>query len=313
VSAPELLLILERRVAALRTPRPDLEDALSLQELLIRTVLTSARPPRAHPFPLPKEHLATRVRSGVPLLDDQPAFVDVHYAADLFSRLVDALQIRDDSDLQTRLSDLVNGTDKIDPERLFGEAFVQHHDHLIEIAQLANVDPELLETLARVAVAPLLRAYAEQLMPLVERADDGTPERAVWAAGYCPICGSWPGLGELRGIELAQWLRCSACGSAWRTQRLACPYCANDDFRSLGSLTIEGEARFRIAVCERCNGYLKVCNAFDPAPAELLALDDAVSLHLDVAAIDRGYRRPDGSGFVIELAVPEAEWVEELA
>jgi hypothetical protein len=41
-------------------------------------------------------------------------------------------------------------------------------------------------------------------------------------------------------------------------------------------------------------------------------LDDAATLHLDVAAIERGYRRPVGSGFAIELALPEQEWLEEL-
>ena len=49
-----------------------------------------------------------------------------------------------------------------------------------------------------------------------------------------------------------------------------------------------------------------------PPPPELLALDDVASLHLDVAAIERGYHRPVGSGFRIELAVPEQAWVEEL-
>jgi hypothetical protein len=58
---------------------------------------------------------------------------------------------------------------------------------------------------------------------------------------------------------------------------------------------------------------LKVGNAFDPPPAELLALDDALSVHLDLAAIERGYHRPGGTGFTIELAAPEDEWVEELA
>ena len=66
-------------------------------------------------------------------------------------------------------------------------------------------------------------------------------------------------------------------------------------------------------MCEHCSTYLKVGNAFDPPPPELLALDDVASMHLDVAAIERGYHRPPGSGFSIELAVPEAEWVEELA
>jgi hypothetical protein len=44
-----------------------------------------------------------------------------------------------------------------------------------------------------------------------------------------------------------------------------------------------------------------------------LPLDDVASLHLDLAAIERGYQRPAGTGYQIELAVPDAEWVEELA
>lgn len=286
-----------------------------MQELLIRTSLSSARPAEAQAFPLPREHLVVRIREGVPLLHDQPVSLDVHFAADLFSRLVNALQDRQNDDLQTRLDALVEATTggRIDPERLFGEAFVQHQDHLAEIAIQAAVDPELLLTIAGQSVAPLLRAYAARLDALIERTDDGAPDGAAWTRGYCPVCGGWPLLGELRGVELAQWLRCTACGSAWRTQRLACPYCANHGYRSLGTLTVEGEQRFRIAVCERCKGYLKVCNAFDPAPAELLALEDVVSLHLDVAAIERGYHRPIGTGFRMELGLPDQEWVEELA
>jgi FdhE protein len=76
---------------------------------------------------------------------------------------------------------------------------------------------------------------------------------------------------------------------------------------------VDGEPRFRINVCERCKGYLKVGNAFDPPPPEFVALDDVLTMHLDIAAIERGYQRPTGSGFSIEVAVPEQEWLEELA
>lgn len=310
----ELPLLLDRRLAALRKSRPELDDVLDLQEQLIRAALTSARPAQAQPFPLPREQLAHRIRSGVPLLHDQPASVDVHYAADLFSRLVNVLQQREDPELQSGLDALVSAatTGGMDPERLFGEAFVQHGEHVAEIAVQFDVDADLLATIAAQAVAPLLRAYAERLLPLIERLDDGAAESAVWQQGYCPVCGGWPSLAELRGVELAQFLRCAACGSGWRSRRLFCPYCGNDDFNTLQTLTIDGEKRFRISVCERCKGYLKVANAFDPPPPELLALDDTASLHLDVVAIERGYHRPGGTGFFIELAVPEDEWVEEL-
>ncbi len=314
LATQDLTLLLDRRVAALQKANPDLREALELQARLIRASLTAVRAPEAHPFALPREHLTARVREGVPLLHDQPAHVDVPFAADLFSRLVDILAERDDPHLRSRLDALVSAATGglLDPERLFGEAFVQHQDHVAEIASQIGVDAELLRTLASQAVAPLLRAYADHLLPLLARIDDGTSQGAAWQQGYCPVCGAWPILAELRGVELARYLRCAACGSGWRSPRLFCPYCANEDYQSLGTLTIEGEQRFRIGVCERCKGYLKVCNAFDPPPAALLALEDAASVHLDVAAIERGYHRPGGAGFAIELAVPEDEWLEEL-
>jgi len=314
-SPGDLLLLLDRRLAALRKSQPEIADVLDLQEQLVREALTSARPPLAQPFPVPREQLADRIRTGVPVLHDQPAHVDVHFAADLFSRLVNLLQQREDAELRSGLDALVEAATngRLDPERLFGEAFVQHADHLAEMALQNGVDADLLATVTAQAVAPLLRAYAERLLPLVERMDDGSAEGAIWQRGYCPVCGSWPALAELRGVELSLFLRCAACGSGWRWKRLGCPYCGNDDYRSLETLTIEGERRFRISICERCKGYFKVGNAFDPPPAELLTLDDVASLHLDVVAIERGYHRPGGSGFSIELAIPEDEWVEELA
>ena len=316
MSAPaDRLLLLDRRVAALRNTRPDLADAINLQDTLIRTVLTSARQAEAQPFPLPRDHIVARLREGIPLLHDQPVGLDIHYAADLFSRLVDAFLKRDDPDMSPRLEMLVHAATGglLDPQQLFSEAFVHHDDHLAELATAAGVDAELLSAVASQSVAPLLRAYAARLQPLIEQADDGTLRGAAWTRGYCPICGGWPLIGELRGVELAQWLRCAACAHGWRGQRLTCPFCGNEDYRSLGTLAVEGEQRFRVTICERCNGFLKVGNAFDPAPAELLALDDVASLHLDLVAIERGYQRPPGSGYRIELAMPETEWLEELA
>ncbi|MBV9172881.1 MAG: formate dehydrogenase accessory protein FdhE [Chloroflexi bacterium] len=307
--------LLDRRLSSLRNSRPELEPALDLQELLIRTTLGAVRPPQAEPLLVPRERAASYIRSGVPLLHDQPVTLDVHFAADLFSRLVNALQQREHAELGPRIQALVAAATGglLDPQRLFAEAFVQHEEHLVELALQADVDAELLTTLAHWAVAPVLSAYSNQIMTIVDNLNDGTLRGAAWQRGYCPVCGAWPLLGELRGVELAEFLRCSGCAVAWRWQRLACPYCGNDDYRTLQTLQVEGERRFRINVCERCGGYLKVGNAFDPLPAALLSLDDIVSMHLDVVAIERGYQRPGGTGFAIELAVPEAEWLEELA
>src|SRR5262245_16082577 len=112
-----LLPLLNRRVAVLRKSRPDLDEALRLQQAIISTQLDSAHPPNVNVFPLPRQHVAARVQDGVPLLHQQPATVDIHYAADLLARLVQALSPRFDVLMGLATSGRLN------PEHLFGEAF----------------------------------------------------------------------------------------------------------------------------------------------------------------------------------------------
>lgn len=306
---------LQRRLEALARTRPDLEGALPLQGALIRESLGLARRPEVHLFPLPRERVRHKVQEGQPLLHDEPAFVDLHYAAELFSRLLNIVAAQPNPDTQARVAPLVAAATegRLDPNVLFTEAFVQHRDHLTEMALSAGVDEDFLGALAFLAVAPLLRAHASRLEPILLLLEDPAPDWLAWTRGYCPVCGGWPLLGELRGVELRQQLRCAGCGRGWRCRRMVCPYCGTDDYRQLRTLQVDGEQRFKLQVCEHCHGYLKIGNAFDPPPAELLALDDLASMHLDVAAIERGYVRPSGSGFRIELTVPESAWAEELA
>ncbi|HYY88756.1 MAG TPA: formate dehydrogenase accessory protein FdhE [Chloroflexota bacterium] len=304
-----LIDLLDRRLHQLHTSRPDLETAVQVQGVLLRQTLSSPREPLVEPFPLPRERLLAKLHTGIPALHDEPASVDVDYAAELFGRLLDSLSDWEkpaDPFSRVRVQALADAaaSGRLDLDRLFTEAFVQHPDHLAELAGLAGVDHDLLPTLARQAVAPLLQAYARHLLPLIERGP-------AWERGYCPVCGGWPVLAELRGVEQAQHLRCSACGSAWRARRLACPYCGTDDSRLLHTLRVAGEECFSVSVCDQCRGYLKVGNGFDPTPSTLLPLDDLASMHLDLVAIERGYERPAGSGFRIELGVPgedEEEW-----
>jgi FdhE protein len=297
----ELLAELERRLARLRETRSDLDPgALALQGALIRARLEMLEPDLPG-LRLPAEVALERLRSRTPLLHQAPAFVDVGWAAGLFGRLVEvaAEHSAESHALQTALDEGL-----LDTESLFQEAFVQHREHVAHLASEAEVDADQLFSLAWLAVSPMLAGYARQLQPYLDRG------LSVWDRGYCPVCGAWPILGELRGVELAQFLRCGSCGAGWRSRRLFCPYCGTDDYHLLQTLQVEGEQRFRLSVCERCHGYLKVGNAFDPPPAALVVLDDVASLHLDVAAIERGYQRPTGAGFRLELAVPESS--EEL-
>jgi FdhE protein len=113
----------------------------------------------------------------------------------------------------------------------------------------------------------------------------------AWDRGYCPVCAAWPALAELVGPEKRRVLRCVRCGSAWSWLVLLCPYCGNDDHRTLGTIVEPGSSQ-RIDVCERCHGYVKATPSYAPSSAVRLVAEDTATLDLDVAAADRGYRRP---------------------
>lgn len=117
-----------------------------------------------------------------------------------------------------------------------------------------------------------------------------------WRRGECPTCGALPTLGELvtvaegRGRRLA----CGCCRTRWTFDRVACPFCGNADAQQLGSLEVEQEPGLRLDVCEACKGYVKVATG---AGDTELFLADWPTLHLDVLARDRGYRRLGASLF----------------
>lgn len=153
------------------------------------------------------------------------------------------------------------------------------------------LDP--LRSLLQLAAQPVLWTVAEQAATLVDL------DR--WQRGYCPVCGAWPLYGELVGPQRERHLRCGRCGAGWVWAILLCPYCGNDDHRTLGTLgNPEDREHRRVDVCERCTGYLKAIASYSRAPAPLLAAEDAATVHLDVAARERGYARP---GLVPDPAV----------
>jgi FdhE protein len=342
-----VLRLLDERVATLKTYHADLSSSIELQGELIRCALTSPRAPLVQPFPLTRDQLAARVIDGIPLLHDQTISIDVPFASDLFDRLLDLLrwhgELEDKPRLERIAAELAGG--RLDRERLFSEGFVQHDDHVAEIALRASVAFNLLGMLARQSVAPVLQAYAQRLVPLLKpvstSAGTGDGNAPPWTRGYCPVCGAWPILGELRAdqpsgpglnrqaeslastrdmqpdVEARLWFRCGACGCDWRARREVCPFCGQSPQACPGGLTalfFESEALapfFDLRICEHCNTYLKVRHTLEPLVSELLILDDAASRHLDLIAAERGYQRPHGSGFRIELGLPDDEWLDE--
>jgi FdhE protein len=187
-------------------------------------------------------------------------------------------------------------TAELDVGPLLDDALNGDTDAIARAAAAGRYDPTAFAQLIELALQPVLWEAAARSAALTD------VDR--WDRGYCPVCGSWPALAELVGAEKRRVLRCGRCGTAWSWLVLLCPYCGNDDHRTLGTLSEEassvptsstsGESRSkdRVDVCERCHGYVKSIATFHSVPTPRLGAEDAATVHLDVGAREAGYVRP---------------------
>jgi FdhE protein len=175
------------------------------------------------------------------------------------------------------------------------QAAVQQDDARVDaLAREAGADVHVVRVAAQMAALPLLQACGRRLAGHVPPS---------WWEGYCPVCGAWPVLAEYTGLERKRQLRCGRCGTGWAIPLLRCVFCDETDHEHLGYLTPETEATRRVEVCNSCHGYLKGLTTVRGLPPWAILLEDLATVPLDIAAIERGYHRPDRPGYALEAQV----------
>jgi FdhE protein len=107
--------------------------------------------------------------------------------------------------------------------------------------------------------------------------------------GRCPVCNAKPSIASI-DEENRRRLFCSFCGTSGHFKRIGCPVCLNADTSKLNIIMIEDEKGLRIDTCDACGSYIKtieagLMNELNPD------VSDLISLHLDIIAQDKGYRR----------------------
>jgi FdhE protein len=182
-----------------------------------------------------------------------------------------------------------------DAVALLAAAVRQDRAGIGAFAEADGVDPKALAAVADLAALPLLYSCARLLAHRVPR---------FWPHGYCPICAGWPILSERRGLDRTRRLRCGRCAGDWEVEWLCCIYCGEREHERLGSLILEDRGeRLKVETCASCRGYLKSVATLQEIPAFELLLQDLETIELDLVALDRGYCRPQVSGFLLDVRV----------
>jgi len=243
---------------------------------------------------LDEDSAARAIREGVPLLQAGRLSLDPDEVREELRRA--ARNLAETSELGTpaQRSAEVLASALIDLAPLLGPALDGDAAAIEREALRLELDPAALAQLLALALQPFLWEATARLGTLTDL------DR--WDRGYCPVCGAWPSLAELVGPEKRRVLRCVRCAAAWSWFILLCPYCGNDDHRTLRMLTEEGAAQ-RIDVCERCHGYVKAVPTYTSVSGPRLVAEDVATVDLDVAATAAGYRRP-GEVDVATAGVP---------
>jgi FdhE protein len=172
------------------------------------------------------------------------------------------------------------GKNRINLMGLFKEGVDE--EKVEQIAKELGLDKKVFFFLIHNSIRPSIEAAVEKLFHEINT--------ETWMKGHCPVCGSLPHLSLLKEEVGKRFLVCSYCGHQWQSDRIVCPFCNNKDQESLHYFTGEGEETHRIDLCDNCRQYIKTIDYRNLQESDPV-LEDLATLHLDILASQKGYKR----------------------
>jgi FdhE protein len=281
---------LRKRIQQLKEKRPGYEEILAFYQK-IKEAQEGIKPClRIEPLQLKKEWQELLKREGFPLLEKKDFPLDIESSITLFHSLCQtgeeanphmAEQVR-------KIKGILNRKE-IDLQKLLRKGFEEKR--VEEIADEHKLDKKIMLFFLRESIKPSIQAGVAKL--------SNEMDSETWLKGVCPICGSLPHLALLKEEVGKRYLLCSFCGYQWRVGRLFCPFCNNQEQESLHYFYGEGEEAHRIGLCDKCHQYIKTIDLrkieeIDPV------LEDLATLHLDILASHKGYKRAVPNPWITE-------------
>jgi FdhE protein len=233
---------------------------------------------------LTQEQALPKWDQGIPLLRGETLPLDAAAVARRWQHLCSAAQRRQENPAAKAVAD-VQRRGALDVGQLTQGILSAQPEVVHAQAAALGLDAGLTATILRLTLFPVLSSINETTAPW--------RTGRAWKYGYCPTCGSWPLLGEFRGLEQTRFLRCGFCAASWEFPRLRCPFCHTADHRQLGYFYIETEeSKYRAATCDTCRGYVKMISSLAELPPARLLVADLATMHLDLVAAERGFAPP---------------------
>jgi FdhE protein len=273
---------LKRRIQQIKKKRPGYGEILDFYQRVRDEQEKTKASLAIEPIRLKKEWKDLLAKEGFSILEKKDFPIDIEASFSLFQSLC---QIGKEANPymteQIKKIEENIGNNRIDLKGLFKEG--SNGEKAEQIANELGLDKKVFLFLIHNSIRPSIEAAVEKVLNELNTKS--------WTKGYCPVCGSLPHLSLLKEEVGKRFLLCSYCGYQWQIERIVCPFCNNKDQESLHYFTAEGEETYRIDLCDKCHQYIKTIDLraigeIDPS------LEDLATLHLDVIASQKGYKRP---------------------
>lgn len=274
---------IKKRIQQLKKKRPGYKEILSFYQK-IREEQEKIKPSlKIKSIPLKKEWKDLLAKEGFSLLEKKDFPLDISASLALFRSLCEIGKKANPHMAQQveKIEEAITHK-KIDLNKAFTGGFEEEKIEKIAGGEF-GLDKKVLLFLIQESIRPSIEAGTKKLLNELNA--------EAWLKGICPVCGSLPRLSLLKETEGKRFLLCSFCGYQWRIDRIFCAFCGNKEQVSSHYFYAEGEETYRIDACDKCHQYIKT---IDTRNIELIdpVLEDLATLHLDLLATQKGYKRP---------------------
>jgi len=273
---------LKKRIQQIKKKRPGYKEMLDFYQKVREEQEKVKASLTVKPIRIKKEWKALLEKEGFPLLERKDFPIDIEASLSLFKSLCQiGREANPHMAEEVRKIEEAMSKNKIDLSTLFKEG--SNEEKVEGIAKELGLDKKILLFFIHTSLKPSIQAGVEKLSHEIET--------ETWMRGSCPVCGSLPSLSLLKEEVGKRFLLCSFCGYSWRVDRISCPFCNNRDQESLQFFYAEEEKTHRVDLCDQCHQYIKTIDLRTLGETDF-PLEDLATLHLDITAYKKGYKRP---------------------
>ena len=243
------------------------------------------------PFLLTDDAIKEKMQNGIPMITWDKLPLKESYLQDLFQEICKIMKNYEENEsgnIQRLIDAEKSGDFKL--SNLIEKLFQHDSSYFKTLSEDLKVSEDLLIFVSLNLAKPFFETVAEQLR---DKIADKVMTDTIWLKNCCPVCGSSAQLAKLEKEAGKKILYCSLCGTEWRFMRIKCPFCCNEEQKSMKFLEQE-KSPYRIDVCEQCKRYIKTLDerkGGDEKRAFIPSVEDLATMYLDIVAEKEGYER----------------------